>query len=180
MKIKYRQKSAGWCTVYALANMFQDSRFLKFTEEERFKGCSKEEVDFMLHDLGYNLALGWVMYGNQHYNRFPKGYVYSALRSFKEQFPENFEVRVPVIPYLLSVRLVPEMWHSVVVLMAGDDMFYIDPYKEERLLIESFEQFDALFIDCQAVERPYVIPDNAFCVLRGEDLGFNQPELIIN
>lgn len=178
MKIKYRQKGAGWCTVYTLANIFQDSRFLKFTEEERFKGCNKDEVDFMFHDLGYKVALGQVMYNNQHYTPLPKGYVYSALRSFKEPFPEDFGIKIPIVPYILSVRLVPSMWHSVAVLMVGHDMFYIDPYKEEMLLIESFEQFDTLFIDCQAVERPYLIKDNTFCVLIGEQLGFSQPEPI--
>lgn len=173
MKLQFRQRSAGWCTVYALANIFKDDRFLKFTKDERFKGCSKDEVDFMFHDLQYGMQLGQVMYANQSYAPLPKGYVYSCLRSLKEQVSDDIQIEVLVVPYLLSVRLIPTMWHSVAVLMIGDNMYYIDPYKEEMLHIESFEQFDTLFIDCMMVERPFRIQDNRFIVLLGEHLGYD-------
>jgi hypothetical protein len=172
MKLQFRQRSAGWCTVYTLANIFKDDRFLKFTEEERFKGCGKDEVDFMLNDLGYGMQLGQVMYVNQNYKALPKGYLYSCLRLLKEQVSDDIEVKVPVVPYLLSVRLIPTMWHSVAVLMIGDNMYYIDPYKEEMLHIETFEQFDILFIDCMMVERPFRIQDSRFIILLGEELGY--------
>jgi hypothetical protein len=173
MKLQFRQRSAGWCVVYTLANIFQDKRFLRFVEEERFKGCGKEEVDYMLNELGYGMMLGQVMYSNQSYTPLPKGYIYSSLRLLKEQVCDDIKIKVPVVPYTLSVRLVPSMHHSVAVLMIGDNMYYIDPYKEEMLLIESFEQFDNLFIDCMMVERFYRIQDNRFCILFGENLGYD-------
>lgn len=174
MKVKYRQKQVGWCTVYALANVLQDERFLKFTKEERFKGCNKEEVDFMLHDLQYGMGLGQVLYSNQFYKHLPKGYVYSTLRSFKDEVSENIQVEIPIIPYMLSVRLIESLWHSVAVLMVGDHMYYIDPYREDIIRIDSFEQFDNLFIDCMAVERFYRIQDDRFCILMGEKLGLKE------
>jgi hypothetical protein len=173
MKLQFRQKGAGWCVVYTLANIFKDNRFLKFIEEERFKGCCKDEVDYMLNELGYGMQLGQVMYTNQHYMPIPKGYIYSALRTIKEQISDDVKVNVPVVPYMLTVRLVPSMHHSVAVLMIGDEMYYIDPYKEETLHIESFEQFDILFIDCTVVERPFRTKDNRFIILLGEELGYS-------
>lgn len=173
MKLQFRQKSMGWCTVYTLANIFRNADFLKFTADEKFKGCSTEDVDYMLNELGYGLKAGRVMYANQFYAALPKGYVYSTLRSFKDQVAEDIDVKVPVVPYILSVRLIPTIYHSVAVLMIGDNMYYIDPYKEEMLLIESFEQFDTLFIDCREVERFYRTTDDKFVFLMGELLGYD-------
>lgn len=172
MKLKFKQPHAGWCVVYTLANIFQDKRFIRFTNDEKFKGCGKEEVDYMLHELDYGMMLGMVMYANQSYMALPKGYIYRSLRSLKEQIHDDIQIKVPVVPYMLSVRLVPSMYHSVAVLMIGDNMYYIDPYKDEILLIESFEQFEQLFIDCTLVERFYRIEDNRFCILLGEHIGY--------
>lgn len=173
MKLQFRQKSMGWCTVYTLANIFRNSEFLRFTEEERYKGCRKDEVDYMLNELGYGLRVSHIMYANQFYSALPKGYVYSTIKSFKDEITDDIQVKTPVVPYLLSVRLIPTIYHSVAVLMIGDNMYYIDPYKDEMIHIESFEQFDTLFIDCREVERFYRTNDEKFVFLMGEKLGYD-------
>lgn len=169
MEILFRQKSMGWCTVYTLANIFRDDQWLRYTEKEKFKGCGVNEINEMLDDMGTGLRVAQVAYSNQSYRHLPKGYVYSLMKEFKEE--EQRGIEIMVVPYLLAVRLITSVYHMVAVLVYKDRMLYMDPYKEQLIEIESFEQFDCLFIDCVEVER-FALGDN-FAVLRGEECGYD-------
>jgi hypothetical protein len=173
MKIPFRQKSIGWCTVYTLANIFNDKGFLKYLEDDRFKGCSKEDVEYMLADQNTGLKIADVIYVNQHYQHLPKQFVYDCLYNHKEDIVFDKPTAIPVIPYMLTVRLIESIYHSVAVLMISGEMYYIDPYREKVIKIESFNQFSELFIDCVQVERFYRPTDESFIILDGEMLGFN-------
>jgi hypothetical protein len=168
MEMLFQQKSIGWCTVYALANIFRDHQWLRFCDDEKYKGCGTDEINEMLETMGTGLKIAQVAYSNQHYRHLPKGYVYSLMRAFEEI--EQGEIQIPIIPYMLTVRIIPSIYHSVAVLVCRGKMLYIDPYRQSIIEIESFEEFDPLFIDCVTVERFSV--GDMFAILRGEECGY--------
>ena len=92
MNIQFRQQNAGYCSVYLLANIFNDDGFLKYLTDPKFIGCSNAEIDQMLSDMGTGLKVCQVLYASQHYSQLPKDYIYNTIKNFKELKAESFEI----------------------------------------------------------------------------------------
>ncbi|MDF2381330.1 hypothetical protein JMG10_07630 [Nostoc ellipsosporum NOK] len=171
LKNNFQQKSMGWCTVYALANIFKDADLLKFTNSEEFKGCGDKEINAMLGETG--LVICDVATVTQNYKHFPKDWVYGIIREHIEtDLDENIDVIVT--PYLLSVTRIPGIYHSVVVLMINGFMLYLDPYDDSWQVIERPEDFEDKFLECQSVQRFCLAKENRYAILRGEVLGYDK------
>jgi hypothetical protein len=172
MEVRFRQKSIGWCSVYLLANIFRNSDFLSFTDNEKFKGCGEEEVNFMLEDMRTGVKTEKVAYSSQNYSPLPKDWVYNSILNHPEEEPSGIEICI--IPYLLTVSLIPGILHHVGVLNYKGKLFYLDPYLEEMIQLTSLELFTKLFREVYVVER-FILSDgsNIFAVLKGENLGYD-------
>jgi hypothetical protein len=168
VEILYRQKGIGWCSVYLLANIFRDHSFLRYTDDERFKGCGDNEVNEMIDFAGIKITN--VLYAQQHYPPLPTDYMFSVLMN-DEADPDGIEI--PITPFLLTVRLIPSIWHHVGVLRYKNQLYYLDPYKSHLIEIKTADDLASQFIDCCQVQRPYRIEDDKFCVIKGEDLGYD-------
>lgn len=174
MGVKFRQAFIGWCSVYTLANVFNNNDFLKYLGDPKFKGCGDEEVDFMLSEImpNMNLKMGNVTSVCQFYKPLPIDYIFDVL-SLDESKDVDTKLDLMVTPYFLTVKRIQEYYHSVAVLnITGHGLFYIDPVKSEIIKINSSEDFNSLFLSCTQIQRPYRTTDDKFIVLNGEVYGW--------
>jgi hypothetical protein len=178
MKNLFVQKEFGYCTVYALANIFRDKTFLRFVGNEEFKGCDDEKENRLLAECGYkDVGLASVLYVSHSYKKpLPPDYALQILTSLGDHTKPNPEdsVEIPLIPYLLAVRLkdTHEFHHAAAVLNYNGVLLYIDPYKEDIIVCEGMDLFNN-FIDCYGIKRFYMKDSDTFAILKGENLNYN-------
>jgi len=172
-----RQTSIGWCSVYLIANIFRSTEYLSFLYNEKYKGCDDDKVNNILRSnyISRGLKVTTIAIASQNYGPLPKEWVYNniLLNNLNLEEQDVSDVEVPVTPFLLSVNLIPGTFHHVGVLVSGKRLFYIDPYFEHYLELESFDDFDRLFIGVAEVQR-LMLEDGTdkYVMLKGEDLGY--------
>lgn len=152
----------GYCTLYMLANLFDESAIMNFGKDERFKGCGDDEVNEVL-DL-YNMKTGLIAYVNQSYFQLPPDFIWTILNS------EKLEDEFHYIPYFLTVRRlanIKDLWHSVGIVYTKHGLFYNDPYFENWIKVENAEQLSSMFIECHSIQRPFRKVDDKFAIIHG-------------
>lgn len=162
MKTRFQQTSMGYCTVYTLANLFDEGTLMNFALDEKFKGCGDDEVNEVL-DI-YNMKIGSVAYVNQHYACLPAEFIWDVLNS--EKLEDDFHY----IPYFMSVRRlahVKDLWHSVGIAYTKHGLYYSDPYFPNWIKIHNAEHLASMFIDCHIIQRPYRKQDDKFAIIHG-------------
>lgn len=172
MKILFRQPSMGWCSVYLLANIFRDKDFLRFTENEDFKGCGDEQVDYMLTSLKTGLKISPVLKVTQAYGYLPIDYVLDNILLYPDIPGEDINTEIPITPYLLTVSLVPGIFHHVGILNYLGRLFYIDPYLEYIKEVKVAKDLEYCFIGCIAVDR-FETETKQYAILLGEKCGYD-------
>ena len=170
MKIQFRQPSIGWCSVYMLANLLRDEEFLKYTDDPKFKGCTDEDLNFMLDSLRTGLKLSPIAFSNQVYGYLPNDFIYNNILTYLEPPVEG--IKIQITPYILTVSLIPGVCHHVAVLVCDRKLFYIDPYNSHIIQINSLEDFKNQFIGCYSVDRFEVKSNSKYAVLFGERMGY--------
>lgn len=162
MNTRFVQKSIGYCTLYTLANLFDESAIMNFANDEKFKGCGDDEVNEVL-EL-YNMKIGNVAYVNQSYGTLPSDFIWDVLNS--EKINDDFHY----IPYFMTVRRLPEvkdLWHSVGLVYTRHGLFYSDPYFDKWYKIENSDMLRSMYIDCHVIARPYRKEDDKFAIIHG-------------
>lgn len=162
----------GHCVVYTLANVLNDGNILKYLDKPEYKGCNEEQANKMLEDCGCDFQIRQVAGVCTAYTFLPTSWVYDNILKFPEPVVCDFECMV--VPYLLTVSLVPGIYHYVAALSIYNRLFYLDPYNESWFELESAKHFDSLFLGVQSVDR-FVMNNgtNKYCVLSGEGLGLD-------
>lgn len=169
-----RQTSIGYCSAFLLANIFRKEGYLSFVNKEGFKGCTDKEVNEMLSKNDPGIEVTTIAHCNESYGALPKDWIYNNILCNELNIESIEDVEIPIVPYLLSVHLVPGICHHVGVLVSGTRIFYIDPYFEHLMEIETFDDFDRLFVDCIEVQR-FILNDGSrqYVVLKGESLNYH-------
>ena len=157
--IEFKQPSSGWCSVYNIANIFNDNKALHFIEKEDYKGCTTKHEEEIIDYLGHKIYLTSIITGNPDLDTIPLDYVYNGVikgfinlqKKYSESHPEEY---LPFTPLLLSVKLTDKtiLWHRVSILIYKDRLLYIDSMKEHILEIENLSDFYTLFVGCCSVE----------------------------
>lgn len=173
---KFRQPSAGWCSIYSIANMLGDDSALRFTEMSEFKGCDDKQENEVLSYLGSNLRLLNIAFSQGQHVSLPHDYVWQVLSCDEiKRINELSLSGIPVIPILLTVKLIPgEMWHRVYVFYHEGNLYYSDPYRSHILQLESADDLKCLFLECLTIDRLGIMVDDVlnFAYLNGEKMGY--------
>jgi hypothetical protein len=172
MKNKFIQRESGFCTVYALSNMFRDNHFLENFSTEEFRGCNDEQEQVMINSYDNDLSFSEVVSVRHSYDTpLPEKLVYDIL--LHEDPPASNCNDFDLIPYLVTVRLVAhhKFHHSVVVLNRNSQLYYIDPRNEDIIKIKG--DLFKHFIDCWCIKRPYLKSTNMFARISSKALGFS-------
>jgi hypothetical protein len=177
MKNLFVQKEFGYCTVYMLANLFRDKSFIRFVGNEDFKGCDDKKESELLDLCGYGeMAISDVLYVNHAYRTpLPKDIVLDILLHSGDSTRPAEDVDIPIIPYILSVRLqdTHAFHHATAVINYRGRLLYIDPYKENIVECSNADDLFKNFIDCYAIRRPYIKSNESWAILKGEMLGYD-------
>ena len=171
LEIQYKQPSIGYCSVYLFANIFKNPKFLEYTKYERFKGCQEAEINEMLLSIIPELAVAQVAVVNPIYPPLPIDYIYSLLSLDERDFPKD--ITIPIVCYLLVVRLIDaDIHHHVAVLIHDGIKYYLDPYNNEMFVLTDAQHLSKQFIDCCMIERFRMRESDYWAVLNGENLGY--------
>lgn len=167
MEIKFRQKQIGWCAVLTIANVFNDEGFLKYLEDPKYKGCSTEDINFMMseHKDSQGMKLTNVLYAQQSYSPLPVDYIWDMVKRTEQGIEGIDEV---VIPYILTVKRIEQYFHSTAILNHNGEVYYLDPWNEKFIKIKDQHHLSEMFIGCWTVERPYRTSDDRFISLNGQ------------
>lgn len=170
MEVQFRQTKPGHCTVYMWANLIGDCAVLKFTEDPRFRGCGEKEQAEVLADFLPEIKMVQVCGVDCNYPGIHINHIWGIV-SFKD--PEKPFKHTAAV-YVLTVRLYKEidMYHSVAIANYNDELFYLDPYKENWLLLENAEQLSSLFFKCSTIERPALLSDNKYVSFNARQLHY--------
>lgn len=174
MKNLFQQTKFGHCTVYALANLFRSDYFIKNFLTDEYVGCDGEKVNHMLGLFDPNFGISDVLSIRHSYEiALPNDLVFQVLTN-KDEASSDLAEEFDTIPYLLTIRRTgaTNYWHSVIVLNYKGRLFYLDPYYDEFVPIESAEQLGHQYGDCWAVERIYLKNENSFAIFSAKALGF--------
>jgi len=174
VKIEFRQKKIGWCCPLTLANVFRNESFLEYLKEEKYKGCSDDDVKFMIQNtIHESHSVKNIAEVNTDYGFLPIDTVWKILNK-KEDLSE-FSDRLPLVPYFMSVKL-SEYWHFVAVLSFNGKLYYVDPYKENVVLLESKDQLQSYFKYVNLIQRLTIIKDGVECwgVMFGDHYNYTE------
>jgi hypothetical protein len=174
LEVPYVQPSIGWCTVYLLANILKDKNLLRLCEDPNYKACDETRVEAMLLMSVPELKMGLVTQSNPAYPPLPKEHIWNVV--MMEEAPGELFVETPIVPYHLTVRLIPSMFHAVGILKLGNVLHYLDPRRKEMVILRDADHLMEQFMDCWVVERPYLREDKRWAILRGENLGYETIE----
>lgn len=174
---RFRQSSTGWCSIYSIANMLGDSSALRFTDYSEFKGCDDKQENEILSFLGSDLRLLNIAFSQQQHKTLPHNYIFDIISCTEiRRIDELKNIEIPIIPILLTVKLIPgEMWHRVYVFYHNGDLYYSDPYRSHILKLECANDLTNLFLECCSVDRLGIMVDEVlnFAYLNGEKMGYN-------
>ncbi len=168
MEVKFRQKGIGWCTVYTWANLLNECAVLRFTEDERFKGCTDKEENELFETFRNDCRLKDIAYINPAFGRLSIELIWSILT-----FPDDiktYEEQLTI--YTLSVRLIESLWHHVGIVNYQNELYYLDPLRENWLKIESKEHLQNQFLDCCEIKRPVMLENEQFASFNGTYLQY--------
>ena len=156
MKIRFKQKQVGWCCPLTLANLFQDDTLLQHVGDEKFKGCTTDEVKFLLKEhFDKNYSISTVAQSNVDYPPLTNQFVWDVLsKDLRDEF-KHISDRMPIVPYFLSVKLheKSKFWHFVSVVFCNGKLLYIDPYKENVIEVNSLTDLYVNFYSVSLIER---------------------------
>lgn len=177
---RFKQSSVGWCSVYTIANVFNNHNALDFITEERFKGSTdKEELEVIRHLGERELKISNIMFSTSLVKAPSIEYVFNTIETISQldkEFVEQIdEELLPFIPFFLVVRLTEKakLWHRVGIMVYKDRYFYTDPYRENILEIENHNDLGELFIECAGIDRlsMEVGDEERYQILYGKNLG---------
>jgi hypothetical protein len=175
------QKEFGWCTIHTLANALRDKDFKELLSNKAFMSCDVDDVTEALHLCGYP---EWEMESvagvvGANYPPIPNRYLMDILKiENAATIPKN-GMKHPAIPYFLTVQIKSPHWHYVAVIKCGAKFLYIDPYKNDVIVLKKLGHIFKYFTKCIAVER---IVENLgskgkkkeYIIICGENLGYNK------
>jgi hypothetical protein len=174
MKNLFIQREFGYCTVYALANMFRDNFFLQhYAQDENFKGCDDDKEKIMIQ--AYDKSISWSEITSvRHSYKIPiPPSLVSGIFSHQDPEGDNY-TEFDIIPYLCAVRLIDthEFHHSVCVLNVNKEIYYIDPKREDIIKLDKPTDIYNYIIDIWTIKRPYLVDTDKFVRLSSSALGF--------
>lgn len=179
MKNRFVQTRKGYCTIYALANMFNSQKIIdEFASNEKYydTGCNNEDENAMAALVDQDLAFSDVLYAAHSYNvPLPFDLVDRVVRfdNVDNDIDTNY---YDVTPYLLSVRTAgpAELWHSVILFNVRGQLWYSDPRHESWMKIESVNDLAIFELhDIWNVKALYLKSTNTFARISSQYLGYN-------
>lgn len=159
MEVKFRQKGIGWCTVYTWANLLNECGVLRLCEDEKFKGCTEDEENELLQMFCPEVKTKTLAYINPAIDlRFSSETIWSVITKKDEiTFCEE-----QAAIHLLSVRHIEAYWHHIGTVTYNDEVYLIDPIRENWVKINDADELSLMFLDCCQISRPVLIETNTF------------------
>lgn len=175
MKNLFVQKSSGWCSVYNMANIFRTDHFLKYLNNDRFKGCGQKEEQEMIDSYFKNqgVSLLDVAYVETAYKMpLDPGYIFKLMSSDVGGGDND------ITAYILNVKTSPhaQRHHATAVIKFEDALYYLDPMSEEIRFVSDPAELGVLFWDIWGV-RTFVIgkgDERRILLFRADVIGWDK------
>lgn len=161
MEVKWRQPVSiiGWCAVYTWANLLNECGVLRLLDDERFKGVGEKEEQELIDLFMPNHKIKNLAMVNPEFGTVPEQLIWNII-TFPDQISFCDE---QCVIHILSVRIIEKYWHYVATVTYNNQVYYLDPMRQNWLKIEDENHLASQFIDCCCVSRPSINGDDKFC-----------------
>lgn len=164
----YRQDKVGYCSPILFANIFNDSTFLDYLNNDNFFSSGENEWNIMVNDVNNNLKRLEILYLNQNYGngQLPLDLIEKVVKK-KIEVENSFQI--PIVYYFLTVQITTvDIWHSTAILNINNNLWYSDPYNEYMFKFNDINEIKNQFIKCHSIETLIIKNTKAIACLAGE------------